>query len=192
MTCRSTSCTAASATATCTRCATTGGGDLPIVPGHEIVGRITSVGPQVKKLKIGEMAGVGCMVYSCRTCASCREGLEQYCEKGPTWTYNSEDTRFGGMTLEATRSGIVVDEAFVVRVPAAGPAQPPASVRRYHHVFSPAPMEGRQGAEGRRGWPWRTGPHGSEAGASPRGRGGRIHDAGGKEWMQSALARTRW
>ncbi len=94
------------------------GTTFPIVPGHEIVGRITSVGPQVKKLKTGEMEGVGCMVYSCRTCASCREGLEQYCEKGPTWTYNSEDTRFGGMTQGGYSERIVVDEAFVLRVPA--------------------------------------------------------------------------
>ena len=94
------------------------GSTFPIVPGHEIVGRVTAAGPQVRKLKEGDTAGVGCMVYSCRTCASCKEGLEQYCEAGPTWTYNSEDTRFGGMTYGGYSERIVVDEAFVVHVPA--------------------------------------------------------------------------
>ena len=59
------------------------GSTFPIVPGHEIVGRVAAAGPQVRKLKEGDTAGVGCMVYSCRTCASCKEGLEQYCESRP-------------------------------------------------------------------------------------------------------------
>src|SRR5262245_2936466 len=60
----------------------------PCVPGHEIVGRVVKVGRSVKKFKEGDLAAVGCMVDSCRTCASCREGLEQYCENMPTFTYN--------------------------------------------------------------------------------------------------------
>src|SRR6476469_6275055 len=63
----------------------------PCVPGHEIVGRVVKVGRNVKKFKEGDLAAVGCMVDSCRECASCRRGLEQYCEKFPTFTYNSED-----------------------------------------------------------------------------------------------------
>ncbi len=94
------------------------GSTYPIVPGHEIVGRVSAVGTRVKKIRVGDTAGVGCMVYSCRTCSSCREGLEQYCENGTTWTYNSEDKRFGGMTYGGYSERIVVDEDFVVRVPA--------------------------------------------------------------------------
>jgi len=94
------------------------GTTYPVVPGHEIIGRVVAVGGKVKKLKVGELGGVGCMVYSCRTCATCREGLEQYCENGPTWTYNSPDERFGGLTYGGYSERIVVDESFVVRVPA--------------------------------------------------------------------------
>src|SRR5262245_10195931 len=70
----------------------------PCVPGHEIVGRVVKVGRGVKKFKEGELAAVGCMVDSCRTCPSCREGLEQYCEIMPTFTYNLPDKHLGGVT----------------------------------------------------------------------------------------------
>jgi alcohol dehydrogenase (NADP+) len=60
----------------------------PVVPGHEIIGRITRVGAQVGKFKAGQIAGVGCMVDSCQACPSCEQGLEQYCENGFTATYN--------------------------------------------------------------------------------------------------------
>ena len=64
----------------------------PIVPGHEIVGRVRKVGANVTKIKAGDMAAVGCMVGSCRTCGSCKDGLEQYCDTGGTvFTYNSVD-----------------------------------------------------------------------------------------------------
>src|SRR3954471_529892 len=59
-----------------------GGSIFPMVPGHEIVGKVTKVGAEVKKLKVGDYAAVGCLVDSCRTCGSCKEGLEQYCENG--------------------------------------------------------------------------------------------------------------
>ncbi|MBY0378091.1 MAG: alcohol dehydrogenase catalytic domain-containing protein, partial [Gammaproteobacteria bacterium] len=62
---------------------------FPMVPGHEIVGRISRVGAEVKRYKVGDYAGVGCMVDSCRQCASCQENLEQFCEEGFTATYNS-------------------------------------------------------------------------------------------------------
>src|ERR1700679_1107758 len=66
----------------------------PCVPGHEIVGRVTAVGGEVTKLKVGDVGAVGCMVGSCMSCASCRAGLEQYCENDAvTWTYNSRDER---------------------------------------------------------------------------------------------------
>jgi alcohol dehydrogenase (NADP+) len=89
----------------------------PLVPGHEIVGRVIKVGSAVQKFKPGDMAAVGCLVDSCRTCASCRAGEEQYCETGFTLTYNSDDKIIGGVTYGGYSDAIVVDEAYVLRVP---------------------------------------------------------------------------
>jgi uncharacterized zinc-type alcohol dehydrogenase-like protein len=89
----------------------------PCVPGHEIVGRVVKVGGAVKKFKEGDIAAVGCMVDSCRVCASCRGGEEQYCENGITLTYNAEDKFSGGVTYGGYSESIVVDEAYVLRVP---------------------------------------------------------------------------
>ncbi len=91
----------------------------PNVPGHEIVGRVAEVGSEVTKFKVGELAGVGCMVDSCRTCPSCQEGLEQYCEgpDGFIGTYNAPDKHTGGVTYGGYSTQIVVDEAFTLRVP---------------------------------------------------------------------------
>ncbi len=90
----------------------------PCVPGHEIVGRVTSVGDEVTKFKVGDLAAVGCMVDSCRTCATCLAGQEQYCLNGFIGTYNGQDKQLGGHTFGGYATGIVVDEAFVLRVPA--------------------------------------------------------------------------
>ncbi|UZR29169.1 NAD(P)-dependent alcohol dehydrogenase [Methylococcus mesophilus] len=89
----------------------------PCVPGHEIVGKVAQVGSGVTKFKPGDMVAVGCMVDSCRTCPSCADGLEQHCEHGPVFTYNSPDRHSGGMTYGGYADRIVVDEAFVLRVP---------------------------------------------------------------------------
>ena len=89
----------------------------PVVPGHEIVGRVTKVGGQVRSFKAGDLAGVGCMVDSDRTCAACKAGLEQYCEGPGTLTYNSEDKHLGGMTYGGYSKTIVVNEDFVLRPP---------------------------------------------------------------------------
>src|SRR5215207_2905298 len=89
----------------------------PCVPGHEIVGRIVSVGNHVKKFKVGDHAAVGCMVDSCRECDYCKEGLEQYCEVGNTGTYNSPDKYLGTETYGGYSESIVVDESFVLSVP---------------------------------------------------------------------------
>ncbi|GAB7533805.1 NAD(P)-dependent alcohol dehydrogenase [Burkholderia sp. 22PA0099] len=89
----------------------------PVVPGHEIVGRVSAVGPDVTRFKTGELVGVGCLVDSCRTCPSCGEGLEQYCENGWVGTYNGNDRVTGDLTFGGYSSQIVVDEAFVLRVP---------------------------------------------------------------------------
>lgn len=92
----------------------------PVVPGHEIVGKITKIGKDVKDFKVGEIAAVGCLVDSCRTCKSCKENLEQYCEKGMTLTYNSPDKHSNGkMTYGGYSERIVVDEKFVLHVPKA-------------------------------------------------------------------------
>ncbi len=88
----------------------------PCVPGHEIVGRITAVGPAVTKFKVGDLAGVGCMVDSCLHCEACGHGLEQHCEHGPTWTYNSPDRVTGENTYGGYSDSIVVREEFVVHV----------------------------------------------------------------------------
>lgn len=90
---------------------------FPMVPGHEIVGRVTQVGAQVTKVKAGDLAGVGCMVDSCRTCAPCREDHEQFCEAGPAWTYNSTEMDRKTPTFGGYSTHVVVTEAFVVKVP---------------------------------------------------------------------------
>ncbi|QIF05478.1 NAD(P)-dependent alcohol dehydrogenase [Roseimicrobium sp. ORNL1] len=90
----------------------------PCVPGHEIVGRVTKVGAHVTKFKEGDLAAVGCMVDSCRKCPSCDRGLEQYCDVGPVFTYNGPDKHSGAQTFGGYSDSIVVDEAFVLHVPA--------------------------------------------------------------------------
>jgi uncharacterized zinc-type alcohol dehydrogenase-like protein len=89
----------------------------PCVPGHEIVGRVTRVGSAVKNFKPGDIAGVGCMVDSCRECASCKEGLEQYCAKGSTFTYNGPDPVSGGHTFGGYSDRIVCDEKYTLKIP---------------------------------------------------------------------------
>jgi uncharacterized zinc-type alcohol dehydrogenase-like protein len=89
----------------------------PCLPGHEIVGRVAEVGSDVTKFKAGDLAGVGCMVDSCRECASCREGLEQYCENGFVPTYNGVEKQTGKVTFGGYSKAIVVDESFVLRLP---------------------------------------------------------------------------
>ena len=88
----------------------------PCVPGHEIVGRVTKAGSAVREFKEGDLAAVGCMVDSCRTCAACREGQEQFCEGPATFTYNSPDKHLGGVTYGGYSDSLVVDEAFALRV----------------------------------------------------------------------------
>lgn len=90
----------------------------PVVPGHEIVGKVTQVGSDVTKLKVGDFAAVGCLVDSCQTCDNCKKDLEQYCTTGWIGTYGSPDKHLGGMTLGGYSEKIVVDEHFVLKVPA--------------------------------------------------------------------------
>lgn len=93
------------------------GTTFPVVPGHEIVGRVTAVGGEVKRFKVGDIAAVGCLVDSCRTCANCKAGLEQYCDVAFVGTYNSPDKHLGGMTYGGYSKNIVVDQYFVLQVP---------------------------------------------------------------------------
>src|SRR5438477_7763188 len=90
--------------------------NYPIVPGHEIVGRVTRVGSAVTKFKAGDVAAVGCMVDSDGTCPQCKAGLEQFCPN-MILTFNSPDKHLGGFTYGGYSGGIVVDERFVLRVP---------------------------------------------------------------------------
>jgi len=94
-----------------------GGTIYPAVPGHEIVGRITKVGSEVSKFKVGDLAAVGCLVDSCRTCNSCKNDLEQYCLTGFTGTYNGKDKYLNTQTFGGYSEKVVVDEHFVLRVP---------------------------------------------------------------------------
>jgi alcohol dehydrogenase (NADP+) len=95
-----------------------GGSAFPMVPGHEIVGRVRQVGREVTKFRPGDLAGVGCFVDSCRQCEPCRAGLEQFCEKGAAFTYNSTEMDRKTPTQGGYSTRIVVAEPYVLRVPA--------------------------------------------------------------------------
>ncbi len=94
-----------------------GGSQFPMVPGHEITGVVTAVGAKVKNFKVGDSVGVGCMVDSCRHCQHCEMDLEQFCLNGMTGTYNGVERDGSGATQGGYSNKIVVDEAFVLRVP---------------------------------------------------------------------------
>lgn len=88
----------------------------PCVPGHEIVGKVIRVGSHVSKFKAGDTVGVGCMVDSCRECQYCKEGQQQYCEPGATYTYGAPDKHLGAYTFGGYSERIVVDENYVLRI----------------------------------------------------------------------------
>ncbi|MFC6297304.1 alcohol dehydrogenase catalytic domain-containing protein [Pseudomonas sp. CCM 7893] len=90
----------------------------PLMPGHEIVGKVTAVGASVTAHKVGDLVGVGCMVDSCRHCDACHADLEQYCLEGPTMTYATPDRVDGSNTMGGYSDSIVVSEHFVVKIPA--------------------------------------------------------------------------
>ena len=93
-----------------------GRSNYPMVPGHEIVGTVTSIGNKVSKYKIGDQVGVGCFVDSCRHCEACKNGLESYCSEGPIFTYNNRE-HDGTPTMGGYSDKIVVDENYVLRIP---------------------------------------------------------------------------
>ncbi len=94
-----------------------GGAIYPMVPGHEIIGRVASVGARVSRFKVGDAVGVGCMVDSCQHCKPCMRGLEQYCDEGSTYTYNAQDRHDKMQTYGGYSDTIVVADKFVLRVP---------------------------------------------------------------------------
>lgn len=89
----------------------------PLVPGHEIVGRITQIGSEVSRFKVGDLAAIGCIVDSCRVCEHCHEGLEQFCDQMPTFSFNSSDKHLGGMTFGGFAQTYVCDENYVLKMP---------------------------------------------------------------------------
>ena len=94
-----------------------GGTKYPAVPGHEIIGKITKIGAEVTKFNVGDLAGVGCLVDSCRECESCKNDLEQYCRNGSTGTYNGHDKHLNQQTFGGYSEKVVVDESFVLKIP---------------------------------------------------------------------------
>ena len=114
-----------------------GGSTYPMVPGHEIIGRVKAVGAAVTKLKAGDFAGVGCMVDSCRQCAACQADLEQYCENGTLWTYNSKQRDTNETTYGGYSDQIVVEERFVVKVQATLDLKETITVHIIYHLNRP-------------------------------------------------------
>jgi uncharacterized zinc-type alcohol dehydrogenase-like protein len=94
-----------------------GGTMFPIVPGHEILGRVTSVGKHVAKFKVGELVGVGCIIDSCGQCEYCEEGIEQFCDEGVTFSFNSPDKDLGGSTFGGFAKTYVCKEDYVLHMP---------------------------------------------------------------------------
>ena len=143
------------------------------------------MGAAVTQFKAGDLAGVGCMVDSCRDCDPCRRDLEQYCQKGAAFTYNGTEMDRKTPTYGGYSTRIVVDERFVLKVPG-GPrpgGRGAAPLRRHHHLFAAAPV-GLQGRRPRgRGGSRRPGPHGGEA--------GRLHGRGGDRAQHVPQARKR-
>ena len=102
-----------------------GGSQYPMVPGHEIVGKVLTVGTNVTKFKVGDLAGVGVMVDSCKTCKTCTQDLEQYCEEGFVGTYNNKERNSDKITMGGYSTKIVVDEYYTFKI---APTLPLAAV----------------------------------------------------------------
>lgn len=151
----------------------------PCVPGHEIVGKVVKVGSAVGKFKTGDLVGVGCLVDSDNSCPQCKAGLEQFCP-GMVLTYGSPDRhKTAPVTYGGYSDSIVVDERFVLRIPAnLNPAA--AAVRGDHHLLAHAALGRGEGQKGWRGWPWRAGAHGGEIRTGVWGARGRLHHLAGQ------------
>ena len=146
--------------------------NYPIVPGHEIAGVVTEVGSEVTRHKVGDHVGVGCMVDSCRECSSCQAGLEQYCERGTTFTYNSidKDGHVDAGRLQPGHRRRRELRRTHPRLAAAGQGGA-AAVRRRHAVLAAAALEGRREHPPGDHRPGRAGAHGRQAGRRDGRRG---------------------
>ena len=122
-------------------------GIFPMVPGHEIVGRVVKVGSQVKKFKVGDLAGTGVMVDSCRTCENCKRDLEQYCINGNSQTYNGREQDHKTPTYGGYSKTIVVKEDFVLHISdKAGPGRHrTAALRGHYYLFAIKTLESGKG-----------------------------------------------
>lgn len=119
---------------------------FPVVPGHEIVGRVVACGSNVSRFREGDLVGVGCIVDSCRVCPECRAGHEMFCEKGATITFDSLEQDKKTWTYGGYSTNMVVDERYVLRIPSGlDLAGRPAAVRWDYHVLSFAPIRVQAG-----------------------------------------------
>ncbi len=154
----------------------------PCVPGHEIVGRVTTVGSAVNKYKSGDLVAVGCMVDSDRTCPDCRAGLEQFCPN-MTLTYNwpgqAPRRRHLWRLLRQHRRRRAIRAARSLQPRSCRSRAAP--LRRYHDLLADAPLGSHQGQESRRGRSRRAGPHGREVRPCARSARRRLHDLAGKK-----------
>ena len=153
-----------------------GSSNYPMVPGHEITGTVTGVGPKVTRYKVGDRVGVGCFVDSCRKCGPCLKGLEQYCVEGPTLTYNSIERDGQTRTQGGYSNKIVVNENYLLHIPDNLPMDQAstAPMRWYHYVFSPNALESRSWEESCDSGLRRLGSYGSENSACFRRRSQRL------------------
>ncbi|MGC4003136.1 MAG: alcohol dehydrogenase catalytic domain-containing protein [Pirellulales bacterium] len=168
------------------------GTTYPCVPGHEIVGRVTAVGAHVAGFQPGDLAAVGCMVDACRDCEQCRAGFEQFCDAAPTFTYNSPDRHLGGMTYGGYSAGVVVDQAFVLRVPTnLDPAAAAPLLCAGITTYSPLRRAGRTRHESRRYRPGGPRPHGREVRPRVRRTDGVVHHVARQGRRRETFGRRR-
>ena len=170
-----------------------GGAIFPMVPGHEIVGRVAAVGKEVSRFAVGDLAGVGCMVDSCRDCDPCRQDTEQFCEKGAALTYNGTEMDRRTPTYGGYSTRVVVDERFVLKVPAGlDPAGAAPLLCAGITTYSPLRQwRCKAGDQRRRGRPRRPRPHGGQARRLDGRRGhGAQHLAAPRSPTRDGWART--
>ncbi len=161
----------------------------PVVPGHEIIGRVTAVGDKVSQYKAGDRVGVGCMVDSCRHCSACESGLEQYCFEGMTGTYNGEDRHDGSITYGGYSDKVVVSERFVLRIPdKLDPAAAAPLLCAGITTYSPLRHYGVR-RQSRRTGDGRPGPYGREVRQGSGRRSDHFHPLRGQGRRSQAAGR---
>jgi uncharacterized zinc-type alcohol dehydrogenase-like protein len=136
----------------------------PIVPGHEIVGTVTHVGDHVKKYKVGDTVGIGCLVDSCRECDNCKNDLEQFCQGGMVLTYSSYEKDCKTVTYGGYSNQIVCDENYVLKISDKLPLEKVGSFAlcRYYHLLTTSPLESGGRTESWCDWLGWPGTYGSK------------------------------